>query len=134
MKRNPPPGVVIATKLMWLLWALGVSFLGFNIYMAVKLGLPATTFLVVMYLVVVVLLALLIHAVSVGRNWARVIYTVVAVAAVLVLGLSLLRAAQTPLLRILLSVGFIAVYGTILWLLYRPESAPWFRKERLGAT
>jgi len=119
---------------MWLLWLLGFAYLGFNLYTVIRLGLHVPVSLGVMYLLAIVLLALLIHAVAVGRNWARVVYTVMAVVAILIIGLSLIRAAQTPWPRAIFLAVFLVAYGAILWLLYRADSVLWFRKDRLGAT
>ena len=134
MSSTAPPSIVFATKLMWLLWLLGFASLSFNLYTALRLEPHVPVSLGIMYLLAVVLLALLIHAVAVGRNWARVVYTVMAVVAVLIIGLSLIRAAQTPWPRAIFLAVFLVAYGAILWLLYRADSAPWFRKDRLGAT
>jgi hypothetical protein len=85
------------------------------------------------YAVVLVALALLIRAVTLGRNWARLAYAALAVIAV---G-SIIRAwSQGGLgpLHVLIAGGLIIAYATIVVFLFHSSSASWFDRSRRNAT
>jgi hypothetical protein len=83
--------------------------------------------------VIIVLLALLIRAVSNGRNWARVLYGAFAVIAILAVAASFFSGSGLTLLTVLLRVILIALYVFVLYLLFHPTSNQWFRSPNAAA-
>jgi hypothetical protein len=132
---NPTPAkVVFATRLMWIFWAAGVVYTGTGLYRAVQLALPGIGRLAIAYAVVLGLLALLIYSVSRGRNWARITYSVfVAIASLFIVASLVTSAGEMSLVRTLVAALLVVGYGVIVWLLFQPESAAWFRKGRASA-
>jgi hypothetical protein len=135
MTNSAPSKVVLATRLMWVFWAAGASYLVSRLYIAVQLALPGVLPLAIAYLVVLGLLALLILAVSKGRNWARITYSVlVAIASLLMVVGILVAPARLPVVQVVISAVLVVGYVVIIWLLFQAESASWFTKERASAT
>jgi hypothetical protein len=83
-------------------------------------------------IVLFALSALLIFAVSRGRNWARVTCSVLALLAALNMGrgLALLSSVPQPsILQFFLFCGLLLAYLAVPLLLFHPQSAPWFKKR-----
>ena len=119
---------------MWLLWAGGAAYIVSMWVGALRAGVPATNLLVFSYLVILALVALLVRAVTLGRNWARIVYAVYAILAVVFMILTWIRAEQMLLSRQLFLVSIVTAYLVILALLFHPRSMPWFDKARHNAT
>jgi hypothetical protein len=78
---------------------------------------------------------LLIHSVSRGRNWARIIYSVfVALASLLILVSLIFKTDQMSISQRLVSALLLGAYGVVVALLYQRDSSRWFRRGRASAT
>ena len=75
--------------------------------------------------------ACLLYQVSRGKNWARILYTVV-----IVLGLLQMAALFPALMKSdelnLLAFAMLAAKSVAIFLLYVPSSNAWFRNDRSG--
>lgn len=67
---------------MWLMWAVGATYALSAWLVVIRLDLPNTTALGIIYALVLVVYALLIRAVTLGRNWTRFTYSGLAIIAV----------------------------------------------------
>jgi hypothetical protein len=70
-------------------------------------------------------LALLIRAVMSGRNWARIIYALLALFAIASIAFGWLGAS--PAMKVV-GGALVIAYATILTLLFHSTSKPWFSK------
>jgi len=128
-----PKKVRLAAVLMWLVWASGAIYLLGAWLAAMRTGLSNATVLASSYAVVLIALAILIRAVTLGRNWARLVYAGLAMIAV---G-SIIRAWSQGGLgpgHVLIAAGLIIAYAVILVSLFHSSSAPWFDKSRRNVT
>lgn len=115
---------------MWALWTLGGALMLIGIVAAAVQSRPGVMVLSIQFLITMSLLGLLIRSVLVGKNWARIVYALVACIAVAVV---LMRVVSTPQLNVVslaVPAALIGVYGTVLWLLFHPASRPWFRRDK----
>jgi len=131
-----PSQVVIAIRVMWMMLAIA----------SVMIVIPATVVMLVhggtsvfalapslLAVVIITLVALLIRAVSSGRNWARMLYGALAVIAILAIAASFFSGSELALVAILLRIILIALYGFVLHLLFHPTSNQWFRSPDAAA-
>ena len=102
--QEPPSKVVLASRLMWLLWAAGALYLIIALVSAIRMSLPGTSVLASMYALVIVLLALLIRAVTRGRNWARMTYAAIAGLGIVLIALGWVRNPAADPIRAAVSV------------------------------
>src|SRR5262245_39989174 len=129
-----PRQVVIAGQIMWSLWALGAALILIGIIVSLLQSQPGVVVRTILFLIVVSLLGWLIRSVLSGRNWARIVY---ALMACIVVAVVLLRVVSSPgldVVSIAASLALSGVYGTVLWLLFHPASAPWFRRNKNSST
>ncbi len=129
-----PTKVLLAIRLMAVLWATGSLYLCFAWVTAWRSGIPGTTVLAVSYSIVIVLLGLLIRAVSKGRNWARITYTVIAVLGIVSISLSWFRAEALSVPAMILLLAVPATYVVVVGLLFHPTVRPWFNRTPSDAT
>jgi hypothetical protein len=130
-----PSKVILAARLMWLIWATGAVFLISRLYLAVQLALPGIAILAIVYVIVLGLLAMLVQSVARGRNWARITYTVLAAIASFLIVVGQLTASEQLSIGQRLYSGLLVVgYAAIVWLLFQAGSRPWFKKSSEGAT
>jgi hypothetical protein len=129
-----PTKVLLATRLMGVLWSLGSLYLCFAWMTAWRSGNPGTTVLAASYLVIIVLLGLLIRAVAKGRNWARITYAAIAVLGVVSIALTWLRAEALTFPGTLLLLAVPVAYIVIVGLLFHPTARPWFKRTPSDAT
>ena len=125
-----PHQVVIAGRIMWSLYALGGALILIGIVAAIAQSRPGIMILVIQFLIVMALFGLLIRSVLAGRNWARIVYALVACIAVAVLLMRAASASQLSFVSLAVPAALIGVYGTVLWLLFHPASRPWFRRDK----
>lgn len=128
-----PANVGRALCIMWVMWAIGFLFTIEFFVSGVIDGTIESNFAVsfgFMLLSVIVLLALLIRAVSSGKNWARIIYGVLASLSMLVLlaHLFLFSSGINDPISIIIFLLHVAVYTTVIWLLFKRASTDWFRR------
>jgi hypothetical protein len=143
MTNAVPRTVVWATRLLWLLWATSAAYMGHKLYLAYRLTLPGAvplrlpsrdvTRIAIQTLVLFAISAFLIYAVARGRGWARMTCSVLALLAALfvIMGLgTLLTGSQpAPIEQLLLLGALLLAYGAIPFLLFHPQSTPWFKKR-----
>lgn len=123
-----PTKVRLASGLMWLIWAAGAMYLLGAWLAASRSGLPGATTLGIIYAIVLVALAVLIRAVTLGRNWARLTYSGLAVIAVGSIVRAWFHGGLTPT-QLLIAAGLVIAYSTVLVFLFHSSSAPWFNKS-----
>ena len=122
---------------MWTIFFLGAIFvISTYVQLLTSNGGSFTAFVPVgvMYIVILASLALLIHMVSRGRNWARIVYIVVGCLAVIVLLLALTANFASPRvdwLSAAISLSLAIAYGFVLFQLLRPSSRQWFHAMRM---
>ncbi len=128
-----PANVNRALCIMWVMWAIGSLFTIEFFVSGVIDGTIESNLAVsfgFMLLSVGVLLALLIRAVSSGKNWARITYGVFTSFSMLVYlaHLFLFPSGINDPISIIIFLLHVAVYTTVIWLLFRRESTNWFRR------
>jgi uncharacterized membrane protein len=128
-----PPKVRLALGLMWFVWAAGAIHLLAAWLEASRSAMPSATMLGIIYAVILVALVFLIRAVSLGRNWARLTYSGLAVIAVGSIVRAWFRGGLTPT-QLLIGAGLIIAYSTILVFLFHSSSGRWFSKPAGNAT
>jgi peptidoglycan/LPS O-acetylase OafA/YrhL len=131
-----PSRVVIAIRVMWAMLAIaGVMIvIPASVVMLVHGG--TSVFALVPSIgtvVIIALMALLIRAVSRGRNWARIVYGALSVIAILAIAASFFSGSESALLAVLLRIILIALYVFVLYLLFHPTSNQWFRRSNAAA-
>lgn len=140
--RARPPAVDTAVKLIWANVALSlvttlVTFVMLDSIVdqgledaglsgsvdsdTVRAG--AVTGAIIGIIISVAIAALLAHFISKGANWARIVYTVLAVLGIL---LSLLGLGGQPVLLLLLSVISLLITAAAVFFLWKPESSAFF--------
>lgn len=143
-----PRSIEMAVNLIWVAVALTVlsTILSFaNINEAVDVAIENDTtgtltedavrsgvivFTVVFLVIGVGLYAMLAIFLNKGRNWARIVYTVLA-ALFLVLGLLGLAGEQPTLTRLLGILQLVIIVAT-LFFLWKKESTAWLKGEPVG--
>jgi hypothetical protein len=60
-----------------------------------------------------------------GRNWARIVYTILGALGI-IFGLIGLVSGGTPVLMLVLSLVSVALTAAAIFLLWKPESSAWF--------
>lgn len=116
---------------MWTLWVAGAAYVTSSWLAATRSGAQPPLALAFVYVAVLTLLALLIRAVMLGRNWARVTYTVFAsIAIVSILVTWIVDPASLDVVGIVL----VAAYAAILVLLFHSASKGWFSRRPRNAT
>jgi hypothetical protein len=128
-----PREVRLALGLMWLIWAAGAVYLLGAWLEAARSALPNATMLGIIYSVVMVALVLLIRAVSLGRNWARLTYSALAVIAIGSIAWAWFRGGLTPT-QLLIGAGLVIAYSTVLFFLFHSSSGLWFNRSGRNAT
>jgi hypothetical protein len=131
-----PSQVVIAIQVMWAMLAIAgvVTLIPAAVVTLVHGGTSVFALVPsIVTVVIIVLLALLIRAVSSGRNWARVLYGAFAFIAILAVAASFFSGSGLTLLAVLFRVGLIAIYVFVLYLLFHPTSNQWFRSPNATA-
>src|SRR5689334_8572991 len=128
-----PPRVRLALGFMWLTWAAGAIYLLAAWLEASRSALPSATMLGMIYVVISVALVFLIRAVSLGRNWARLVYSGLAVIAVGSILWAWFRGGLNPT-QLLIGAGLIIAYSAILVFLFHSNSGRWFNKPGGNAT
>jgi len=126
MPTTKPHKVILAVRIMWVLWAvfaLGGTVANWKAYSKANIGLSA----LVPILLVLTLLLLVVRAVSVGRNWARIIYSLFLCFGILSLVADLGRFGQVTAPILAPAIFFAAVCAIIFYLLFHPTSSSWFR-------
>ena len=131
--QQPPPKVVLASRLMWLLWAAGALYLIVALVSAIRMSYPGITVLASVYALVIALLALLIRAVTRGRNWARITYASIAALAIVFIALGWVRHPAADPIRAVVSICMVGGYLVILRFLFHSSASSWFRRT-IGAT
>lgn len=130
---SKPSQVVNAIRIMWiLLIALFLRILGIAIMASKHLTVTELT-QTFGILVTIGLLALLIRAVSLNRNWARFVYAVIAVIVILLGGFAQFSAPEFDLTLVFIRVIIIAALLLVLYLLFHPTSNQWFRNSNVSA-
>ena len=127
-----PTAIRTVAVLMWLLWLSGVVC-GVLIWLpAYRMGMTEQVVPGIAYITLLLLFALLIRAVTRGRNWARITYAIFAIFAIVVLVRGAISSTTSgTVTQLLFGVSLIA-YGAILILLFRPSANKWF--SRANAT
>jgi hypothetical protein len=128
-----PPRVRLALGLMWLIWAAGAIYLLATWLEASRSALPSASMLGISYATILVALVFLIRAVGLGRKWARLTYSGLAVIAVGSIVRAWFRGGLTQT-QLLIGAGLIIAYSTILVFLFHSNSGHWFNKPRGNAT
>lgn len=156
---EPPPGpapvgprprsVDMAVNLIWAAVALSVvsTILAFiQIDDAVDAALESDTtgtltedaartatiaFIIIFLAIGVGIYALLAIFIGKGRNWARIVFTVLA-AIFLLLGIFGLAGDQSAI-SLVVGVVQIALTAATLWFLWQKDSSAWFQKPRFAA-
>jgi hypothetical protein len=118
---------------MWLIWAAGAVYLLGAWLEAARSGLPNATMLGIIYSVVMVALVLLIRAVSLGRNWARLTYSGLVVIAIGSIAWAWFRGGLTPT-QLLIGAGLVIAYSTVLFFLFHSSSGLCFNRSGRNAT
>ena len=131
-----PSQVVIAIRFMWAMLAVvGVMIVIPAAVVTLVHGGTSIFALVpsISAVVLIALLALLIRAVSRGRNWARFFYGALAVLVILAICASFVSSLEFALVALPLRIVLIAVYVFVLYLLFHPTSNQWFRSSSAAA-
>jgi hypothetical protein len=82
----------------------------------------------ILYITILLLLALLIRAITRGRNWARITYAVFAIFAIVVLVRGSISSITSGAGTKLLFGASLIAYGAVLVLLYQSSANKWFNK------
>jgi hypothetical protein len=123
-----PTRVRLALGLMWLVWAVSaIYFLGAWL-VVIRSDLPNTTALGIIYVVVLVLYAILIRAVTRGRNWARITYSGLAGIGIGLIAWEWFLGGLNSR-QVLIKAGLVIVYSTVLVCLFHSSSGPWFNRS-----
>lgn len=133
---SKPPQVVIAIRVMWAMLAVFGAMIVVPAAVVTLVHGGTSIFALIPSLLAVVLIALLgllIRAVSRGRNWARILYGALAVLAVLAICVSFFGGSKFAMAGVLLRIVLIALYSTVLYLLFHPISNQWFRSPNAVA-
>ena len=125
-----PQQIVTAGRIMWALWALGGALILIGIVAAAVQSRPGIMVLSIQFLITMALLGLLIRSVLAGKNWARIVYALVACIAVAGVLLRVISAPQLNVVSLIGPAALVGVYATVLWLLFHPASRPWFRRDK----
>jgi hypothetical protein len=125
-----PGQVVTAGRIMWTLWAAGGGLLLIGLVSAIVRSQPGVMILTVQFLIVMALLGLLIRAVLMGKNWARIVYAVMACFVMGAVSLSLASRPQVVAKDLALAAVLIVAYSIILGLLFHRDAAAWFRSRK----
>jgi hypothetical protein len=129
-----PTKIRLALGLMWLLWTWNAVRLLLAWLVVIRSGLPNTTALGIIYALVLVPYALLIWAVTLGRNWARFTYSGLAVIGVVMIFWEWFLGGLTSPQRMIWAGLVIIVHSTVLACLFHSSSRPWFNKSGGNAT
>jgi hypothetical protein len=131
-----PSQVVIAIRVMWAMLAVvGVMIAIPAVVVALVHGGTSIFALasLISAVILIALLAILIRAVSRGRNWARVLYGALAVLAIMAICASFFSGLELAMVAVLLRIVLIALYVLVLYLLFHPTSNQWFRSPDAAA-
>jgi len=131
-----PSQVVIATRVMWVMLAIASVMIVIPAAVVMLVHGGTSAFVLVPSIVAVVIItfvALLIRAVTRGRNWARIVYGALSVIAILAIAASFFSGSESLLLAVLLRIILIALYVFVLYLLFHPTSNQWFRSPNAAA-
>jgi len=131
-----PSQVVIAIRVMWTMLAIAGVMIVIPAAVVMLVHGGTSIFALVPSIsavVLIALLALLIRAVSRGRNWARLLYGALAVLAILAICASFFSGLKLALVAVPLRIALIAVYVLVLYLLFHPNSNQWFRSPNVAA-
>lgn len=134
---DKPRNVVIALRIMWVLWAMGALYLITAFALGISAGVVGSDLalgLGIMYLAVIAALGFLVHSVSKGKNWARLTYTALACVSIGLTALALIGGTRLTPIFTVIALGVIASYVIILWLLYQGDAAAWFKRSRTSAS
>jgi hypothetical protein len=91
---------------------------------------PGVIIRVTQFLIVFSVFGLLIRAVVIGRNWARILYAVIACIAMGATSLVLASKEQGIGRHLVLPAVLIIAYSIILGLLFHRDAASWFRRGK----
>jgi len=130
-----PSQVVIAIRVMWTMLAIAGVMIVIPAAVVMLVHGGTSIFALVPSIsavVLIALLALLIRAVSRGRNWARLLYGALAVLAILAICASFFSGLKLALVAVPLRIVLIAVYVLVLCLLFHPTSNQWFRSANVA--
>jgi hypothetical protein len=126
-----PTNIGRALRIMWVMWAIGFLFAIEFFVSGVIDGTIESNFAVAigfMILSASVLLALLIRAVSTGKSWARITYGVFTSLSILVFLARLFSSGINDPISIIILLLHVAVYTSVIWLLFQRASTDWFRR------
>jgi len=130
-----PSQVVIAIRVMWTMLAIAGVMIVIPAAVVMLVHGGTSIFALVPSIsavVLIALLALLIRAVSRGRNWARLLYGALAVLAILAVCASFFSGLKLALVAVPLRIVLIAAYVLVLYLLFHPTSNQWFRSANVA--
>jgi hypothetical protein len=125
-----PSQVVIAIRVMWAMLAVVGVMISIPAAVVALVHGGASIFALaplISAVILIALLAILIRAVSRGRNWARVLYGAFAVLAIMAICASFFSGLELAMVAVLLRIVLIALYVLVLYLLFHPTSNQWFR-------
>jgi hypothetical protein len=123
-----PVTVRTAAILMWLLWVSGVVC-GVLIWLpAYRMGRTEQVLPGLLYIAILLLFALLIRAITRGRNWARITYAAFAIFAIVVLVRGSISSVGSGTGTQLMFGASLIAYGAVLILLYQSSANKWFKQ------
>ena len=128
MKSDMPGQLIIAGRLMWTLWAVGVLYAIWALSVSVAQSISGTGALATIYAVVLALVGLVIRSVLRGRKWARVVYSLLACIWILTLTLSLALEPQSTL-GMISAIALVVAYGTVLGFHFHPAARSWRHEQ-----
>jgi hypothetical protein len=122
-RRGPcPKRVSTAMRVLWASFALGTPSL-------VHSMIVAPDWLAAVFTLLTVALSILLYLkVAAGRNWARIVLTVLVTLAIVAMAVPV---DPSPIMLRWLEWSSLALDAVALWLLFTGDSPSWFRRTRL---
>jgi len=131
-----PYKVVLAIRIMWGLWSLGSLFLiavFTSAFFAGNLQKEIIVPLGIVYFLVISLTGLLVRAVSKGKNWARLLYTIIACISIALTVFGQIVKPQITLPSLIITITLTIAYSIIIYLLFHRESKILFSRSKTTA-
>lgn len=141
IRTEPPPSINTSMNIIWAALALQVistilSFAYLDELLEASNAAPAdeetartiAIVSVVIFLIFAGLWVLLGMLLRKGRNWARIVLTVLAALGLLLGVVGLL--GEQPIIFLILGLAQMALYGALLYFMWRPESSAYLTGQR----
>ena len=128
-----PFKVVLATRLLWLLWIVSAAYVGWDLYSRTR---PSSPLEVCCWLAWFVFSGFVIRDIARGSNLLRIVCCVFCAAwgAFFAFGAQIVMensVEPSKLIQALLLWMLVLIYCAIILLLLHTDSSPWFKKHKV---